>query len=91
VALVRKTTLGFFELFGPCKAFRVVFSAPLLGFTAGAYVGSLDIVLVRGLFVQVSLVKNFIHVLEILLLIILFEFNPGSSAERENSAFQPNR
>ncbi len=27
----------------------------------------------------------------LLLLIILFEFNPGSSAERENSAFQPNR
>jgi len=27
----------------------------------------------------------------ILSLINLFEFNPGSSAERENSAFQPNR
>jgi len=27
----------------------------------------------------------------IIIIIILFEFNPGSSAERENSAFQPNR
>jgi len=27
----------------------------------------------------------------IIIIINLFEFNPGSSAERENSVFQPNR
>ena len=51
VAFVCKATFGFFEFFGPCKAVSIVFGAPLLGFSAGADVGFLELVLVGGLFV----------------------------------------